>query len=223
MGHFRVCIEANEPSPTGVRKRSRNRTWKTSTNAKTLRRSTPHSLPKLYPQPSFRIFSAEANRLFEATRGGSLFSGVWGKTGGFSRQAFQADVPQEDGTGVFAGVQVAQPTKATGGAPQAAVGGAIGAVLQIELGKVQIEDHGAVQGDFDLGAIGDHFLGVPFSSRFQMPPFGRSHAVEGAVGLPRFDVMEKRVGVIQDLKFIPDGAIGAEVQAVIWIFKDFSG
>jgi hypothetical protein len=63
---------------------------------------------------------------------------------------------------------VAQSVEAAGGPSQAGVGGAIGAVCQIELGAIQNKDDGAVLGNLDSGAIGNRFLGVPFRSGFQM-------------------------------------------------------
>ena len=57
--------------------------------------------------------------------------------------------------------------------------------------EVGVHNDDAVEGNFDVAAVGNDFLAVPFTERFEVAAFGRHHIVDGTVvlGGPQFLVI----------------------------------
>jgi len=94
-------------------------------------------------------------------------------------------------------------------------------------GEVGVDDHGAVQGHFDVGADGGDFFMVPLAGGLQEAGFGREDVVNGAVVLGGAELAFIHGGVVvQDLNFHADvGCVafkgGSDADAVVGAFGVF--
>ena len=116
---------------------------------------------------------------------------------------------------------MSQPADHTRFLPQARVGCAIEAVVEIERGQIDIEDAGAVERDRDLRAVSPDLLRVPFAGPLKKTPLGRGDAVERAMRLVGLEIAVERIGVVDHLQFVPEAAVAAKIKPVVGSRRKF--
>ncbi len=80
----------------------------------------------------------------------------------------------------------------------------VGGTVLAGFGQVAVQNHHAVEGDFNFGTLHIHFLGVPFTYGFEVATFGGNNPVGRAVVLVFFQILVFFGVVVQNLDFGAD-------------------